>query len=203
MLAEARQALPAVKAHATAPATADDIKAIVGAKFATYRQPERSAAEWDAFWADHFTALEGITASALEAAMDAILKDPTIEFLPKPAKLRQLAQMTPNRAVRAYERCRAAVEYQPPSAPHPADSDHKYIDPSVKALLLTNNGRAEPSEADKARVRRQLAEYRAADDARKVQAKSLGADLPSTAGRPDATGITPALRALRERQAQA
>ena len=192
-----------MKVRATAPATPDEIKFLVGQRFVTFPQPERSEGEWAAFWEDHFAVLADVTASALEAAMDVIRMDPKLEFLPKPAKIRQIALMTPNRAVRAYERCRAAVEYQAPSTPHPADSDPAYVDPSVRALLQPAKPRAEPSAADKARVKAQLAEFIAKDEARKASTKSLGGGLPSTAGRPDHTGITPELRALRDRQAQA
>lgn len=203
LLDECRRALPAILANATMPAGAEGVTKVIASLFVMFPQPHRAEPEWEEFWASYHTVLRNQPLTALEAAKEAILRDPKVEFLPKPARVLELSKTTPNRAVKAYDRAKAAAEYQPPRAPHPADSDPKYIDPSVRALLQPQTGRVEPSEADKARVRRQLAEYQAKDDARKATAKSLGADLPSTAGRPDATGITPALRALLERQAQA
>lgn len=110
LLAEVKAALPAIKANAMAPASHDDIRRIIGARFATYRQTERSEGEWALFWADYLAVLDGLSVTALEAAMDVILRDPTIEFLPKPAKIADLAKTTPNKAVRAYGRAKGAIQ---------------------------------------------------------------------------------------------
>jgi len=186
LLAEAKAALPAIEARAKAPATHGEIKLIIGAKFSTYPQPERNDGEWAMFWADYMAVLEDVPGSALEAAMDAIIRDPKIEFLPKPAKLREIAMMTENRAVRAFDRARQAIEHRPPAPDEP-----KVPLPELKL----RGDRLEPSDADKERVRRQMREYIAQDDARKArEAAQRKADVPDTAGPADETGITAAMR---------
>lgn len=188
MLAECRRVLPAIKVRATLPAENAEIEAIIGAKFATYRQPERTPAEWAMFWTDYHTVLADVPASALKAAMDAILKDPKIEFLPKPAKLREIALMTENRAVRAFDRARQAVEM----------ADAPRAEETVKVPLpdvVMRGTRPEPTQAEKDRVRREMREFIAQDDARKAaQAAKAKANLPDTSGPVTESGITEAMK---------
>lgn len=171
------------------PATNDEIEAIVGAKFATYRQPERTPAEWAMFWTDYHTVLADVPGSALKAAMDAILKDPKIEFLPKPAKLREIALMTENRAVRAFDRARQAIEL----------ADAPRTEETVKVPLpdVTMRGpRPEPTQAEKDHVRRQMRDYIAQDEARKAaQVAARKADMPSSSGPATESGLTEAMKA--------
>lgn len=188
MLAEATAALPALKANATAPASGLDVERVIAAKFATYRQPERSDAEWAAFWADYHTVLDETPLSALEAAMEACLRDSSIEFLPKPAKIRDMALMTPNRSVRAYERAKAAVEHQPPVEREKVD-----LSPLMRSI---DKPRVEPSQADKDRVRRQMRDYIAQDDARKAAIKAKTSDLPPCHATTDETGLSAEMRAM-------
>ena len=192
LLAEAKTFLPVIHANATIAASREEIIRMVAAKFVTYRQPERSDAEWAVFWDDHCTVLADVSATALESALDACLADPKIEFLPKPAKLRELARLTPNRAVRAYDRAKAAIEARPAS-PIERLSPDKIAE---MVAPLANRPRVEPSAADKERVRQQMREYIAADDAKKAAKKSASCDMKSTAGTTDETGITPQMRAI-------
>jgi len=194
LLAEVKAFLPTIHANATIAASREEIIRMVGAKFVTYRQPERSDAEWAVFWDDHCTVLADVSATALESALDACLSDPKIEFLPKPAKLREMARLTPNRAVRAYDRAKAAIERQP-------EPTHERLSPDKIAEMvapLANRPRVEPSTADKERVRQQMREYIAADDAKKLAKKSAICDMKSTAGTTDESGITPQMRAIIE-----
>lgn len=189
LLDECRRVLPAIRGRATLPATNDEVEQIIGAKFATYRQPERTDAEWAMFWADYHTVLADVPGSALKAAMDAILKDPKIEFLPKPAKLREIALMTENRAVRAFDRARQAIEL---ADKPPVDDGPKVPLPELKIGGL----RLEPSAADKARVQRQMRDYIAQDDARKAaQATARKANLPDSSGPATESGVTEAMKA--------
>lgn len=189
LLAEVTAALPAIKANATAPASHEDIKRIVGSKFATFRPTQRSDAEWAMFWADYFSVLEGIPASALEAAMEAVLNDPKIEHLPKPARIKELALITPNRAVKAYDRAKAAVEYEPPK-------DIPKLSPEqIREMVQPIGGkRLEPNDADKERVKRMMREFIEADEARKAKLKTEKQIAEPACGVPDETGITPELR---------
>lgn len=189
LLAEVKAALPAIKANATNPASHDDIKRIVGAKFATFRPTQRSDAEWAMFWADYFSVLEGLPASALEAAMEAVLNDPKVEHMPKPARIKELAMMTPNRAVKAYDRAKAAVEYEAPR------EVEKLPPEKIREMVQPIGGkRLEPNEADKERVKRMMREFIEADEARKAKERKAAEMPPPVQGVPDETGITPELR---------
>lgn len=189
LLAECRAALPAIKANAMAPAGLEDIKRIVGAKFATFRPTHRSDAEWAMFWADYAAVLEGIPVSALEAAMEAVLNDPKIEHLPKPARIKELALMTPNRAVKAYDRAKAAVEYEAPK------EIQKLSPAEIREMVEPIGGkRLEPSDADKERVKRMMREFIEADEARKAKERKAAEQREPVCGVPDETGITEELR---------
>lgn len=113
--AEVTAALPALMAARDAsmvPAAPTDVFAIIGRRFATYPQPERSDAEWAAFWDDYYDALQGVPLEALGAAMRAWVKTDE-QFLPKPGQLRKLADAQPNPALIAAHRARLAAEREP------------------------------------------------------------------------------------------
>lgn len=189
LLAEVTAALPAIKANATNPASHEDIKRIVGAKFATFRPTQRSDAEWAMYWADCFAVLDGTSTSALEAAMEAVLNDPKVEHMPKPARIKELAMMTPNRAVKAYDRAKAAVEYQAPR------EVEKLPPEKIREMVQPIGGmRLEPTTADKERVKRMMREFIEADEARKAKAKAAAEVPEPVQGVPDDSGITPELR---------
>lgn len=109
MLAEARQALPALRASATAGAGPEGVRRVVGNRLALFPLPNLSPPEWQAWWGDYFDALADLSEAALEAAMAAYIRDPAAEFMPKPGRLRALALETPNQAARAYSRAAAAI----------------------------------------------------------------------------------------------
>jgi hypothetical protein len=196
MLAEVRAALPAIHANATAPAGKEGVTKAISAKFVTYPQPQRNEAEWAQFWADYHAVLEGLPQSALDAAMTALLSDPSIEFLPKPAKIAELAKMTPNRAVRAYDRAKAAVEHQAPVQREKLSADQ--MADLIKPLASKRP--AEKSEADKARVRQQMREFIAQDEARKKAAREVKPQCDTPLTPTDETGLTTAMRELLARK---
>lgn len=192
LLEECRKALPAIHANATMPAGAEGVTKIVSSLFVMYPQPARSDAEWTEFWRNYHAVLSEQPMTALEAAKDVILKDAKVEFLPKAAKILEIAKMTPNRAVRAYDRAKAAVEYQAP-----VERD-KLSPAQLKEMIQPIAGRVrlEPTQADKDRVKRMMREFIEQDEARKAKekAKRSGEQREPACGVPDASGITPQLR---------
>lgn len=134
---EAAMALRALRMAALRPASTDEIKEIIGSRFATYPQPKRTEGEAAAFWADYFDALEGMTPAQVEAGMAAHVRDAKSEFLPKPGRLADLARSTPTvgRFTRAYNRARAAVvKHQQAVAPK-ALPGPKHSPEEVKAMV--------------------------------------------------------------------
>lgn len=192
LLDECRKALPAIHANATIPAGPEGVTKIISSLFVMYPQPARSDAEWTEFWRNYHAVLSDQPMTALEAAKDVILKDAKVEFLPKAAKILEIAKMTPNRAVRAYDRAKAAVEYQAPV-------EREKLSPAqIKDMIQPIAGRVrlEPTQADKDRVKRMVREFIEQDEARKAKekAKKSSEQREPACGVPDATGITPQLR---------
>jgi hypothetical protein len=121
---EAKAVMPALREAALRPATHDQIKQIIGQRFALFPQPQRNVSEAAAWWADYFDALEGLTPFAVEAGMAAWVRSPEAEFMCKPGKLAELARTVPNnnRWARAYSRAeRATWEGQIAAAPQPKE----------------------------------------------------------------------------------
>lgn len=174
LLVETEAALPALQHVATVKAGRDGVKAVVGRRFALYPQPQRSDAEWAAWWADYFDVLEGVPLASLEAAMRAYVADPESEFIPKPGRLRELAFLTPCRSLQRYQRARSAV-----------------------ALANTPQRLAGPPAEDSAKVREMLAEFKAKSMPSDTQKP---APMPSIAGKPDEGGLTPQMRDLMARR---
>lgn len=194
MLAEAKAVLPSLRSMATMPAGEEGVRRVIGSRRALFPQPERTPSESAAWWADYFDALAELPEGAIEAAMQAWVKLPEAEFMPKPGKLLELAKTTPNRSIKAYERCKAAVEYTAPV-------ERGKISKEALAQMIApiaNKVRVEPTQADKDRVKRMMREYIEQDEKRKERAKIIGPELPSTAGPVDETGITPTMRAFLE-----
>lgn len=184
MRMEAEQVLPELKAAAFQKAGEEGVRQVIGRRFAIYPQPDRSDAEWAAWWADYVETLEGITWAGLDAAMSAYVADPTSEFMPKPGRLLDLSRTTPNKSARYYERARRALAYEhqpPPGKP-------------TEARVHT-----EPTPEDKARVAALMADYQSKFADRMPAA--LRPTLPSIHGKADETGITPQMRAIMERRA--
>ena len=172
LLAEAKALLPSLERTAKLKAGHEGVKAVIGRRFALYPQPPRSEGEAAAWWADYFDVLADVQLASLEAAMRAYVADPESEFMPKPGKLKELAFTTPSRAMGRYYRAKAAIEWKDPAAP--------FV----------------PSEEDRAQIRR-MAEETAAALAPPKPAKPT---LPSIAGKADAGGVTPQMRAILARQ---
>lgn len=174
LLSEAKAALPALQAVATAKAGEEGVRKVISRRFSTYPQPARNEAEWDAWWADYFDALADVTLASLEAGMRAYVADPSSEFMPKPGKLRELAFTAPCRSLGRFYRAKRAIQ------------------------LSEEIGQLPGPPADPAEVRKMLAGFESSFAMR--VAEDTKPRLPSIAGKPDETGITPAMRALLERQ---
>lgn len=172
---EAQDALPALRAFATDRAGDSGVRSVIGKRFVLFPQPDRSAAEWAIWWADYVDALGSLPVCALEAAMSAYVKTDEAEFMPKPGRLLALAKTTPNRGAQAYERCLKVTTGRDPE-----------------------RVRYEPSDDEKAQVRKMLAEFQVKVAERTVEHGRP--PLPSIAGKPDETGITAAMRELMERR---
>jgi hypothetical protein len=178
---EARAALPALKAVAEWKAGEDGVRAVVSKRFALYPQPERNEGEWAAWWDDYIDVLSDVPLACLEAAMRAWVARPGSQFLPKPGELHELAYKTVSKSLRRYQRAKRALHM---------------IDNPEPVRSHIPEGVAIDSAAE---IRRMLAEFNTKSGAM-TSARREQAPLPSIAGKPDETGITPELRALVERQ---
>jgi hypothetical protein len=165
MLAEARRALPALKADAERPAGKAGVARVIGRRLSTYPPREMSEGAWAAWWADYHDACGDIPEGALEAGMKAWIKAPESDFLPKPGRLRSLALNASTPAAVAYERAKAAV-----SEPAPPEDKPR---------------------ASKEAVAKMLAEYRAAV-AKRPDAKPAVREPPPPPT--DESGLTPIMR---------
>lgn len=194
LLSEVAKALPELHRAATEPAREEGVISVVGRRFALFPQPKRSKAEWSEFWADYVDTLGHLPEGAIEAAMAAWVRLPDAEFLPKPGKLLELSKTTPNRAVRALERAKGALEYK---APRKTESPY-VVAPPVTAP------RPEPTQAEKDRVRAMARAFQAQDDERRAAtaSRARGGDLPSTAGPADERGLTSQMREFLAKQRQ-
>lgn len=110
--AEAKALLPILKAR-TAAAGIDGVAHVIVRRFATFPQPDRTPEEWEAWWEDYYDALSDMPIDALEAAMKAYIRSPGAEFMPKPAKLRELASKVGSTAIKAYTRAKLAAAQEP------------------------------------------------------------------------------------------
>jgi hypothetical protein len=110
--AEVKAALPALKARAQ-PCGAEAVVRLVGKLFAVFPQPDRSEAEWAAFWEAYTEDLGGIPLEALEAAVRDYRRKPDAEFLPKPGPLRELALKHAEPIWKAVSRAKRAAESLP------------------------------------------------------------------------------------------
>lgn len=175
---EARMARPALRQEALKPATQDEIRAIIGPRFALFPQPQRTDGEWAAWWAEYFDALEGLTPYAVEAGMAAWVKSPEAEFMAKPGKLRELATTTPNnnRWAKAHMRAQKATAIDEAKTVAPQDR----IPPEqFKAMMADTLAKLEAKQPPPAR--RQHAR-------------------PTPSAPVDERGVSDAARALLERQ---
>lgn len=177
MREEARAALPALRAVAEQRAGEDGVRQVIARRFATFPQPERTEEEWAAWWADYVETLADLPLACLESAMRAWVASPDAEFMPKPGKLRDLAETTPSRALRRYQRCKRAVMMADGAAP----------------LVLTPSRAPQPEEAEA--IQRMFANFSAEMKAKAKPLYARKAELPSTAGKVDVGGLTAEMRA--------
>lgn len=180
--AETLAQLPVLRAAAMQKAGHVGVREVIGSRFALYPQPARSEAEWAAWWADYYEALADLSWHALEAGMVAWVQDPASEFLPKPGKLLILARSTPNRISKAYFRATKVAEYVPPKTYEPLSEPIPV--PTVKTV------------EDATAIKRMAADALAKLGAAAERSRPSQAGLPSIAGKPDAGGLTPAMRDL-------
>ena len=179
MLAEARQALYAIRVCATAPAGEGGVQRVVARRLPTYPQTQMSDGQWAAWWQGYYEACGDLPEVALEAGMTAWVRDPTSQFMPKPGQLRELALSTPNRASTAYDRITAAIR----QADRPAMPGGEPLAP-----------RGPPPTKDG--VAQMLAGYRANVAGRKAAEQARRPKTPPMHGRTDETGITAEMRAV-------
>lgn len=174
---EARAVLPVLRAAATQKAGPEGVGEVIGKRLVLYPQPARSDAEWAAWWADYVDILSDVPWQALEAAMLTWVKDPKSEFMPKPGQLHALAMASEFPAAKTFNRAAKAM-----------------------AVVKAEEARSKPppSPEQVAAVKSMLSGFQA-----KMAEKDLSKispPMPSTAGKPDQGGLTPAMRALMARQ---
>ena len=173
LLEEARAVVADLQLYATAKAGVSGVKTVIGRRFATYPQPQRSEGEAVAWWADYIDTLSDLSLASLEAAMRAYVADPASEFMPKPGRLRELARTTPSRALTRFYRAKGAIR------------------------LADQRTAQDPPARDAAEVRRMLAEFQAKTMPTELRRAE---PMPSTAGKPDEGGITPQMREILARR---
>lgn len=148
LLAEARAALPALQAVATARAGEDGVYAVVKRRFQIYPQPERSVADAALWWSDYYDALADVSLASLEAGMRAHVADPASEFMPKPGRLRELAFTAPCRSLGRFYRARRAIAM---AEEVPAISGPRVDPGDVKAMLAEFEAKSIPTTTAKPR----------------------------------------------------
>lgn len=170
LVAEARQALPALQHAATMKAGEDGVRKVLAKRFETYPQTQRSPEQWNAWFADYYDVLADCSLASLEAGMRAWVADPKSEFMPKPGQLRELAFTAPCRSLQRYYRAKRAIAMaeEPAALPGPG------VDP--------------------AEVKEMMAEFQAKTVGGATALKPV---LPSIAGKPAEGGhVTQAMRDL-------
>ncbi len=185
----AKSALPILKAQAAQPAGEEGVKAVVGARFVTYPQPQRSETEWALWWGDWVTVCGDVSWVALEAGMQAWVKLADSEFLPKPGRLRELGRTVANPATAAWWLALRAVKL--------AEERAARAQPSVAPPLAQI--RKMPTDADRAAIREMHAQYEASMVRRREEmaAANPKPELPYIGGIPaHGSALTPQMLKL-------
>lgn len=185
--------LPAFINAELRPASEAEIMEALGRRFALFPQPDRSDAEWSAWWGEYFDALDGLSLLSLEAGMRAWVREPDAEFMPKPGRLRELAKTAPvmeskicyrmKSVVRAYEQAQAIAR--------------------TERCRLENLEPVEPTPeeiADDLAKKQMVAEYLVESRQRRREREAAKPKANFQQGRVDHTGITAELRAIMESQ---
>lgn len=113
---EVKRAYPALRSHAEA-CGGKTVSALLGKLFAIYPQPDRSDAEWAAFWLAYQEDLGDLPAEALEAAIKDYRQGEKSEFFPKPGPLRALALKRAEPILKAAFRAKRCAESLPRHEP--------------------------------------------------------------------------------------
>lgn len=166
------------------PATEDQIRQIIGARFALFPQPQRNDGQWAAWWADYYDALRGLTPYAVEAGMAAWVRSPEAEFMAKPGKLRELAMTVPNENVWARAHMRATKATRQNAADTPDQASAKPVE--------------RPSQEQ---MKSLMDDFRQCMSAKDGVRDTRSKRRPSPQARIDDTGISAEARALLARQA--
>lgn len=174
LLAECELALPTLRDEATRGAAANEIIAVLSKRFALFPQPDRTDAEWSAWWADYIEALGDVAPAAIEAGMAEYVRQVDSEFFPKPGRLRELAKTVPNKMARACQIAEWAVRRAA------TREEAEAIEP-----------RPEPAPADRAQVRDMLESFKLDLAARQPPRKP---PRPPVSGPIDDQGLTQAMR---------
>jgi hypothetical protein len=184
-MAELEAALPAIREEATRRATRQEIVAILSKRFAVYAQPERTDAEWDAWFDDYTQALEDLPPYAIEAGLAEYIKGADSEFFPKPGRIRELARTVPNRMAQVAQLATWAVRR--------AQSRRE-----AEAIAFAQRER--PSEAEKLAVNHMLQSFKR--EMAERTPKSTRHERPPVSGPTDEHGLTQAMREAMARREQ-
>lgn len=109
LLAECRMALPSLRNRARLPGGPDAVRRQMALYLQIYPQPERTDAEWAAWWFPYEQILADLPESSLAAAMLAWSKKPDAQFMPSPGALLDLARHIATPEGQAYARARAVA----------------------------------------------------------------------------------------------
>jgi hypothetical protein len=113
LLAEARDCRAALEARAF-DCGPERVMATLTPLFAVFPQPNRSEAEWTAWWSAYLEDLSDIPVEALKAAVVEYRRKADAEFFPKPGPLRALALEAGRPLLTALSRARRAERIEPP-----------------------------------------------------------------------------------------
>lgn len=188
LIEETRQALPSLQAAARQLAGEAGVREVIGKRFAIYPQPDRSPGEWAAWWSEYVASLGDLPWGALESAMRAWVKSPEAEFLPKPGRLRDMARQAPYQAAIMYERASKVVMI----ASRREDERLAYEKRQAEIAAM----RGPKSKEEVQSVKDMLADFHARNAAKAEQMRSLTPNMPNTAGKTDAGGLTERMRAV-------
>lgn len=122
--AEAAAVLPALRAQAQAAGDAG-VARTISKLFALYPQPDRSEAEWAAWWEAYYEDLAEFPSAALAEACRAWRRRPDAEFFPKPGPLRALAREAARPLLTALARAERATRTPPPDPGPPLTPEQR------------------------------------------------------------------------------
>ena len=114
MIAEAKAVLPSL--HRQVEGGGDAVvRNVIGRRFETYPQPQRSDAQWAAWFADYYDALSDQPGAAIEAGMRQWVRTDTTGFMPKPGQLLALVKIAAEPQWQALSRANRIAKIQPVS----------------------------------------------------------------------------------------